>query len=146
MVFSTWRMLSWASAALRITRPTSLFCNCERMSRFIEPPPVPANDDADALPAGAVVDPERAFDEPRAAIEPTRAVLLAHPIYAAIDDLDRLRGFMGVHVFAVWDFMCLAKRLQRDDRTRRFLLDGGMLMPVPTVAHRGSDNVFASSC
>ena len=37
MVFSTWRVACVASAALRITRPTSLFCSCERMSRFMEP-------------------------------------------------------------------------------------------------------------
>jgi DUF3050 family protein len=37
-----------------------------------------------------------------------------HPLYAAVDTLPRLRRFMSVHVFAVWDFMCLAKRLQRD--------------------------------
>jgi hypothetical protein len=62
----------------------------------------------------ASVDPERAFDELRAAIEPSRRALVEHPIYAAIDTLPRLRTFMHAHVFAVWDFMCLAKRLQRD--------------------------------
>ncbi len=82
-------------------------------SWFIEPSPA-LNLEADAPPDGVVVDPERAFDELRAAIEPMRAVLLSHPIYEAIDDIERLRGFMAVHVFAVWDFMCLAKRLQRE--------------------------------
>lgn len=43
-----------------------------------------------------------------------REDLLEHPIYRAVDTLPRLRRFMGHHVFAVWDFMCLAKRLQRD--------------------------------
>ena len=62
----------------------------------------------------ASVDPERAFDELRAAIEPSRRALVEHPIYDAIDTLPRLRTFMHAHVFAVWDFMCLAKRLQRD--------------------------------
>lgn len=76
------------------------------------PPPAP-DDDADPARTGPV-DPARAFTELRAAIEPMRGVLLAHPLYAAIDDLPRLRAFMQVHVFAVWDFMCLAKRLQRE--------------------------------
>jgi hypothetical protein len=53
-------------------------------------------------------------DALRAAIAPLRDELLAHPIYHAVDTLPRLRRFMSHHVFAVWDFMCLAKRLQRD--------------------------------
>ncbi len=47
-------------------------------------------------------------------LESLRADLLAHPLYAAVDSLPRLRQFMAAHVFAVWDFMALAKRLQRD--------------------------------
>ncbi|MFG0294548.1 MAG: DUF3050 domain-containing protein [Maioricimonas sp. JB045] len=43
-----------------------------------------------------------------------RARLLDHPIYAAVFDLPRLQVFMRSHVFAVWDFMTLLKRLQRD--------------------------------
>jgi hypothetical protein len=50
----------------------------------------------------------------RAAIAPVRNELLAHPIYREVHSLSRLRLFMSHHVFAVWDFMCLAKRLQRD--------------------------------
>lgn len=50
----------------------------------------------------------------RVAIAPLREELLAHPIYRAVNTLPRLRRFMTHHVFAVWDFMCLAKRLQRD--------------------------------
>lgn len=50
----------------------------------------------------------------RTAIAPLRERLLGHPIYTAVDTLDGLRHFMASHVFAVWDFMCLAKRLQRD--------------------------------
>lgn len=48
------------------------------------------------------------------AIAPLRASLLDHPIYAAVDSLERLRVFVADHVFAVWDFMALVKRLQRD--------------------------------
>ena len=39
--------------------------------------------------------------------------LQSHPIYTSINDLNDLRVFMSVHVFAVWDFMTLLKSLQR---------------------------------
>jgi len=50
----------------------------------------------------------------RCAIAPVRARLLSHPLYLTVNTLPRLRVFMAYHVFPVWDFMCLAKRLQRD--------------------------------
>ncbi|MBM3431675.1 MAG: DUF3050 domain-containing protein [Bacteroidetes bacterium] len=45
-------------------------------------------------------------------LEPERIKLLSHPVYTKIKDLEGLRKFASVHVFAVWDFMSLLKSLQ----------------------------------
>ncbi|MFW5659310.1 MAG: DUF3050 domain-containing protein [Bacteroidota bacterium] len=46
-------------------------------------------------------------------IAPRQQALASHPAYASIKTADDLRRFMETHVFAVWDFMCLLKSLQR---------------------------------
>lgn len=47
-------------------------------------------------------------------IGPVRKQIVEHPLYESLSDLNDLRRFSEVHVFAVWDFMSLLKSLQRN--------------------------------
>lgn len=47
-------------------------------------------------------------------IEPLRKRLTTHPLYESVRDLADLQVFMESHVWAVWDFMSLLKKLQRE--------------------------------
>lgn len=49
-----------------------------------------------------------------ARLAPARRRLLEHPVYRYLDQPGALRIFMEHHVWAVWDFMSLLTRLQRD--------------------------------
>ena len=47
-----------------------------------------------------------------ASIQPQKDILLNHPLYKKVQNLDDLRRFLESHVYAVWDFMSLLKALQ----------------------------------
>ncbi len=51
------------------------------------------------------------------AFDAARTRLVEHPLYAELTTPDRVRTFMKHHVFAVWDFFTLLKRLQREVTT-----------------------------
>ena len=54
-----------------------------------------------------------------ASIEESRRRVVNHQVYNSLHSVGSLRVFMGYHVFAVWDFMSLLKRLQQDATCQR---------------------------
>ena len=46
-----------------------------------------------------------------AALDELRTKIVNHDIYSVLVETRNLQRFMQYHVFAVWDFMCLLKRL-----------------------------------
>ncbi len=54
------------------------------------------------------------LDDLSASIAEEKDRLSRHPVFSTLQSIEDLRGFMEWHVFAVWDFVTLLKRLQRD--------------------------------
>lgn len=52
------------------------------------------------------------YDSVEAEIQPRHEELLTHPMYELLVDYDSLRVLMASHVFQVWDFMFLVKKMQ----------------------------------
>jgi hypothetical protein len=46
-------------------------------------------------------------------INPEVVAIAQHQVFQSIDSIEKLCQFSEIHVFAVWDFMCLLKELQR---------------------------------
>lgn len=69
--------------------------------------------DVKDLPLTPRVDARAQYDALTILVRSRRARLVVHPLYEVISDRQTMHTFMESHVFAVWDFMCLLKFLQR---------------------------------
>lgn len=47
-------------------------------------------------------------------IEPYRDAVIKHSLYSNLGSVEDVRALMGLHVYAVWDFMSLLKALQKE--------------------------------
>jgi Protein of unknown function (DUF3050) len=56
---------------------------------------------------------DRRVEAMQADLAASRQRTVEHPIYGALTSVERIRSFMSLHVFAVWDFMSLLKALQQ---------------------------------
>jgi len=45
-------------------------------------------------------------------LNPLKDQLINHSLYNNLESIDNLKSFMEAHVYAVWDFMSLVKKLQ----------------------------------
>ena len=54
------------------------------------------------------------IDNLKLEISKYRDQLMTHPLYGNINSIENLKQFMESHVYAVWDFMSLVKKLQLD--------------------------------
>ncbi len=70
------------------------------------------------------------------AIQPLAAAVNQHPVFTEINSISRLCRFAEIHVYAVWDFMCLLKALQRR-------LSSPELLWTPPLNHLGCHLVNA---
>lgn len=52
------------------------------------------------------------YENLRKSLSPIRAEVVGHPLYSRVESIQDVRKLMEIHVFAVWDFMSLVKRLQ----------------------------------
>ena len=65
-------------------------------------------------PVGHSADTSTAGSPPRSVdLGDSRERLVSHRLYRLVDSPERLRAFMAMHVFAVWDFQSLLKAMQQ---------------------------------
>ena len=57
------------------------------------------------------------FNQLTEAVAPLNEELMGHEIYQSVTNMDQCKTFMKSHVWAVWDFMSLVKRIQQEVTT-----------------------------